>query len=144
MGLLDFVKDAGRKIFESDEEAAEKIEQRLRLIDGVQTVDCKYDNGVAYLQGECADQASRERAILVAGNLAGVEAVNSDGFRAPPPQPEEKAEIYQIEKGDTLWAIAKHHYGDGNAYQRIFEANRDVIEDPDKIFPGQKIRIPLE
>lgn len=50
--------------------------------------------------------------------------------------------FYVIEKGDRLWALAKRFYGDGNAYRRIFEANREVIKDPDLIFVGQKVRIP--
>jgi nucleoid-associated protein YgaU len=54
--------------------------------------------------------------------------------------PEEQ--YYVIEKGDTLWAIARKFLGDGNRYPEVFEANREVIIDPDKIFPGQKIRIP--
>ncbi|MCI0420990.1 MAG: LysM peptidoglycan-binding domain-containing protein, partial [Acidobacteria bacterium] len=43
---------------------------------------------------------------------------------------------------DTLSKIAKHYYGDANAYPKIFEANREVIKDPNLIFPGQKVRIP--
>ena len=48
-----------------------------------------------------------------------------------------------IKSGDTLGKIARHYYGNANRYPRIFDANREVIEDPDKIYPGQKIRIPL-
>ena len=58
-------------------------------------------------------------------------------------EPEEKVEYYVIQKGDTLSKIAQHYYGDPMAYPKIFEANREVIQNPDKIFPGQKIRIPL-
>ena len=46
--------------------------------------------------------------------------------------------------GDTLGAIAKRYYGNASKYMKIFEANKDIISDPDKIYPGQKIRIPLE
>jgi nucleoid-associated protein YgaU len=49
---------------------------------------------------------------------------------------------YTIEKGDTLSKIAKTHYGSANAWKQIFEANRDVIDDPDRIFPGQVIKLP--
>lgn len=49
---------------------------------------------------------------------------------------------YTVQKGDSLSKIAKHHYGDANAWKRIFEANRDTLDDPDKIFPGQTLRIP--
>ena len=49
---------------------------------------------------------------------------------------------YTIEKGDTLSKIAKTHYGSANAWKQIFEANRDVIDDPERIFPGQVIKLP--
>ena len=49
---------------------------------------------------------------------------------------------YTIEKGDTLSKIAKEQLGSANAWKRIFEANRDVLDDPDRIFPGQVIKLP--
>lgn len=49
---------------------------------------------------------------------------------------------YEVKRGDSLWKIAVHFYGDGNLYTKIFEANRDVLENPDLIQPGQKLRIP--
>jgi nucleoid-associated protein YgaU len=49
---------------------------------------------------------------------------------------------YVVEKGDSLWKIAKHHYGDGEKWRKIYEANRDLIKDPDLIHPGQRLRIP--
>ena len=62
---------------------------------------------------------------------------------APAPAPAPAAEdIYEVLKGDSLSKIAQHYYGDGNKYNRIFEANRDILKDPNKIFPGQKLRIP--
>jgi len=51
--------------------------------------------------------------------------------------------MYTIKSGDSLSRIAKHEYGKANDWHRIFEANRDIIKDPDKIFPGQEIKIPL-
>ena len=70
----------------------------------------------------------------------------ADDLNAPEPAPEEvsKDEFYEIKSGDTLGAIAKHFYGNAGQYMRIFEANREIISDPDKIYPGQKIRIPLD
>jgi nucleoid-associated protein YgaU len=47
-----------------------------------------------------------------------------------------------VQKGDTLSKISKQYYGDPNQYNRIFEANRDQLKDPDKIFPGQVLKIP--
>jgi nucleoid-associated protein YgaU len=82
------------------------------------------------------------------GNIKGVEKVVADDLRVPPPakeeEPEEKSEIYEIVSGDTLGKIAERYYGKPSEYMRIFEANREIIEDPDRIYPGQKIRIPLD
>ena len=83
-----------------------------------------------------------EKAVLMAGNVSGVGEVNADGLKAP--EAVEKVEYYVIEKGDTLSAIAKKYYDKASEYPRIFEANREVIKNPDLIFPGQKIRIPLD
>jgi len=49
---------------------------------------------------------------------------------------------YTIEKGDTLSKIAKEQLGHASAWKQIFEANRDVLDDPDRIFPGQVIKLP--
>jgi nucleoid-associated protein YgaU len=76
----------------------------------------------------------------MAGNVKGVEEVKVEGVEAPPQTGE--VDFYVIEQGDTLSAIAKKFYGDANAYPKIVEANREVIKDADKIFPGQKIRLP--
>ena len=52
-------------------------------------------------------------------------------------------QTYTIAKGDTLSKIAKEHYGKASAWHQIFDANRDVIDDPDRIFPGQVIKLPV-
>ena len=51
-------------------------------------------------------------------------------------------DTYTVQKGDSLSKIAKQHLGDANAWKTIFEANRDVLDDPDKIFPGQALKLP--
>lgn len=62
---------------------------------------------------------------------------------APAPTPAPPApRTYTVAKGDTLSKIAKHHYGDANQWRKIFEANRDILKDPDRIFPGQVLKIP--
>ena len=61
---------------------------------------------------------------------------------APVPKENPYQQKYVVQKGDTLWKIADEHYGDGRLYTKIFEANRDVLKDPDKIKPGQELRIP--
>ena len=59
--------------------------------------------------------------------------------------PEAKAyEVYVVKSGDSLSKIAKQHYGNANEWKRIFEANTDVLKDPNKIFPGQKLKIPAK
>ena len=148
MGLFDFVKDVGRQVFDTDAEAADNIKQHLEIrTSGLSNLDVKFDDGTVTLCGNCSNQAVRDQAILMAGNIEGVEKVVADDLVAPEPkpeEPEEKAEIYEIVSGDTLGGIAKRYYGKASAYMKIFEANRDIIDDPNKIYPGQKIRIPLD
>ncbi len=103
-------------------------------------------DGVVTLKGMCDDQAAKEKCVLMAGNVEGVEKVEADGLSVPPPPPKApplpRVTYYSIKKGDTLYGIAKQFYGNGMKYKQLFEANREVIEDPDKIYPGQKIRVP--
>jgi len=148
MGLFDFVKDVGDRLFDTDADAAENIKQHLEIkTSGISNIEVEFDDGVATVCGDCINQATRDNAVLMVGNIAGVERVVADDLRAPEPkeeEPEEKAEFYEIVSGDTLGGIAKKYYGKASAYMRIFEANKDIISDPNKIFPGQKIRIPLD
>jgi nucleoid-associated protein YgaU len=148
MGLFDFVKDVGHQIFNTDSEAADNIKQHLEIkTSGISDLTVEFDDGVATICGDCKNQAVRDQAILIAGNIKGVEKIVADDLKAPPPKPEEveeKAEFYEIVSGDTLGGIAKKYYGSAGKYMKIFEANRDIISDPNKIYPGQKIRIPLD
>ena len=93
------------------------------------------------LSGTADEPAAMEKAVLMAGNVKGVVEVKADELSAP--EVVEQVEYYVIQKGDTLSALAKKYYSDASEYPRIFEANREVIKDPDLIFIGQKIRIPL-
>ena len=102
------------------------------------------EDGVAHLSGEAESAEAMEKAILMAGNVEGISEVKADGLNAPPAPPEAKVEYYEIKSGDTLSKIAKTYYGDAGAYPRIFEANREVIKDANLIYPGQKIRIPMD
>jgi nucleoid-associated protein YgaU len=77
------------------------------------------------------------------GNMRRGGSVNDDGLTAPAPEPQApEPEYYVMASGDTLWAIAAKFLGNGNKYPEIFEANREAIVGPDKIFGGQNIRIP--
>jgi nucleoid-associated protein YgaU len=141
MGLFDFVKDIGKKAFGKEAEASDKIKEAIEQDNpGIEGLNVSYENGVVSLSGQAASAEAMEKAVLMAGNIQGVSEVRVDGLAAPPPT--ETAEYHVIAKGETLSALAKRYYGDGNAYPRIFEANREVIKDPDLIFVGQKIRIP--
>ena len=168
MSLFGFVKDIGRSLFKKDEEAAAAIKQHIEANNpGVSSLAVSFDDGIVGLSGECESVAALQKCILMAGNVKGVadvyvkgltvKAGASDMAPAPAAAPAAGAaladaqtvpastvpvEYYLIKSGDTLSRIAKQHYGDANRYPEIFEANREVIEDADRIFPGQKIRIP--
>jgi nucleoid-associated protein YgaU len=141
MGLFDFAKDLGKKIFGGDDDPAEKIKDNIAAANpGVDGLDVKFEDGVVHLSGKADSAEAMEKAVLMAGNVQGVTEVKVDGMEAPAPEPE--VEYYTIASGDSLSKIAKHYYGNAMDYPKLFEANREVIKDPDLIYPGQKIRIP--
>ncbi len=147
MGLLDFARDVGRQLFDTDAEAADNIKQHIEIgTTGVKNVTVEYDDGVATICGDCDSQAAKEQAILLAGNVKGVEKIIADDLKVPAAAPAavSKDEFYEIKSGDTLGGIAKQFYGKSSQYMRIFEANKEIISDPNKIYPGQKIRIPRD
>ena len=148
MGLFDFAKDIGRQLFDTDDEAADNIKQHLEVkLSGIKNVAVEFDDGVATVCGDCVNEATRDSAVLLVGDIKGVEKVVADDLTFPEPKPEEpkeKVEYYEIVSGDTLGKIAKHFYGSASKYTRIAEANKELIPDPNKIYPGQKIKIPLD
>ena len=163
MDLFGFVKDVGRRLFKKDEEAAEKIKEHILASNpGVADLEVTFDNGIVGLKGRCTRPDAFQKCVLMAGNVRGVVDVYASAltpFVAPKPEEvpiggshqhahatpvETREEYYVIERGDTLSHIAKRYYGNANKWPRLFEANREVIQDPDKIFPGQKIRVPLD
>mgnify|MGYP000135167017 CR=1 FL=1 len=103
--------------------------------------DIRFDDGVAYISGEVADQKTKERLILAVGNSRGVGKVDEEITVA---DPAEEAHFHTVAPGDTLWAVAEKVYGDGSRYTEIFEANKPMLSDPDLIFPGQVLRCPME
>ena len=142
MGLFDFFKDMGEKLFGHEDEAAEKIKENIEASNpGIQDLNVAYNDGVVELSGSADSAEAMEKAVLMAGNVQGVSEVKADGISAPPQAAQ--VEYYVIQKGDSLSAIAKRYYGNAQDYPRIFDANREVIKNPDLIYPGQKIRIPL-
>jgi nucleoid-associated protein YgaU len=144
MGLFDFIKEVGAKLGIGSAEAAPPptdLEAELKkhglAVDGL---DIKVDGDTVKVKGRVADQATKEKVILALGNVVGVgrveEAIEVAAGAGV------AATFYTVQKGDTLSAIAKKHCGDAGKYMAIFEANKPMLSDPDKIYPGQVLRIP--
>jgi nucleoid-associated protein YgaU len=107
----------------------------------VEKLDVRFDDGLATVSGKVASQDVREKVILALGNVAGVGQVSDDIEVA---DPAEESDLHVVQRGDTLSAIAKEHYGDAMKYPVIFEANKPMLTDPDLIYPGQVLRIPAQ
>jgi nucleoid-associated protein YgaU len=141
MSLFGFAKHIGRKIIGKESEADEKVREFLEADNpGIQNLGVKVNGDIVELSGDTSDPEAVEKAVLMAGNIEGIGEVKIQGLKSPPLSTE--VDYYEIRSGDTLSKIAKAFYGDANTYGKIFEANREVIKDPDLIFVGQKIRIP--
>jgi len=142
MGLLDFIKNSGAGLFGRGRDEAEEIKDLLSSTFGEQISDLKveFNKGIVALYGSCDTQATKEKAMLLAGNVKGVSGVDDTNFTGP--ASEQEVEYYVVQSGDSLSKIAKKYYGNAMKYPEIFEANREVIKDPDLIYPGQKLRIP--
>ena len=139
MGLWSFVKDSGKKLFGGGEEpTAEALEQEVADL-GLSTegLDISVEGDKVKVAGMGVSQEIREKVMLAVGNVAGVAEVEDDGDG-------EGTVFHTVEKGDTLSAIAKKTLGSANRYNEIFEANRPMLSHPDKIYPGQVLRIPQD
>ena len=169
MGLLSFVKEAGEKLFggakaqaapaapagggaaaaappadlqQLNRTAADAIAAYIASMKlPVEQLAVQFDGatGTVTVSGQTPDQATKEKVLLCCGNVQSVSAVN-DMLTVAQPEPE--AQYYTVAKGDTLSKVSKQHYGDPNKYMTIFEANRPMLSHPDKIYPGQVLRIP--
>ena len=164
MGLMSFMKEAGEKLFGRGEAkaaqeaaAAAPTPEKLAALSKaagdaiagyvnaqglkVDGLDIGFDapSATVTVAGTVADQATREKVVLCCGNVSGVSAVN-DMLVVKTPQPE--AQWHTVVSGDNLSKIAKKFYGDANKYPVIFEANKPMLTHPDKIYPGQMLRIP--
>ena len=142
MGLLDFVKSAGKALGIGSADAAEapapealkkEIESHGLDASGL-TVETRGDTVV--LKGKAKSQ--EEKAIISVGNIAGVAKVEEE-VAVPDAR---EAVFHTVVKGDNLWKIAEKYLGNGARNKEIFEANRPMLSDPDKIYPGQVLRIP--
>jgi len=143
MGFFDFVKDAGKKLLGhgDDNEAVKKEIASNSDTMPIDNLDVVVDGDKVILKGEAKSAEDRAKAALIAGNIEGVAQVDASQMYVADETPLNDL-YYEIQKGDTLWRVAEIYYKDGSRYKEIFEANREVIKDPDKIYPGQMIRIP--
>ncbi len=144
MGLIDFVRRAGKRLgIGGDEDKAPPADELRKEIEshGLDTRDVEIDvtGDEVELRGKRMADELREKIIIAAGNVAGVARVND---RIEAQKEEDGSTFHTVEKGQTLWGIAKQHYDNGALYTEIFEANRPMLSDPDKIYPGQVLRIP--
>ena len=149
MGLFDFLKDKGKKVDVGEEVDVELQNQmkgnaiaRTVLALGLPIEDLRVEfaDGIATVNGTVQSQADAEKAVLAVGNTVGVAQVDSR-LEIVVPAPE--ATMYTVQPGDSLSKIAKELYGDAKKYPVIFEANQPMLSDPDKIYPGQVLRIPV-
>jgi len=148
MGLWDFVKDAGKALGLGEAEAAtppapEALKKEIGDLGlKAEGLDVKVDGDTVKVTGRAPSQEEREKIILAAGNVAGVARVDE---AIETPEPAAAAPVFHtVVKGDTLWKISERTLGKGARYKEIFEANRPMLSDPDKIYPGQVLRIPAK
>lgn len=160
MSIFTFLKDAGEAVLNKQNPNSGDIQNHLSgaLGGAVKDIAVELIGNMVKLKGNVGSGDLLEKAILVAGNIKGIEKVDAGGLNvagaagggvvrqgagggsggAGVPG----SQFYTIVKGDTLSGIAKKFYGDGNKYHDIFEANRGIIKNADLIYPGQTIRIP--
>lgn len=143
MGLMKFVKGAGNLFGKKGEPPAAEDLAKAVSDNGleVEGLEVSVEGDKAIIKGKAATQEQREKALLAIGNTEGIAEVE-DTIEVAEAAPE--AEFHTVESGDTLSKIAKEYYGDAMKYPMIFEANKPMLSDPDKIYPGQVLRIPEE
>ena len=148
MGLLSFFKGGGEPVLKAQPAPTPETEplRASALLAHVKALGLPYNSltvktsgDTVTVEGEVAKQADAEKIALAVGNVEGVAIVNNK-LTVATPEPE--ATYHTVEKGDTLSKIAKTVYGDMMKYPIIFEANKPMLSDPDKIYPGQVLRIP--
>ena len=145
MSLFSFVKEAGEKLIDlltpGNANAEEQLKKHVQDVGlGNPNISATVEGDKVILKGEVASQEEKEKIILAAGNIAGVASVDDQITVTGPIA--QAARFVTVKKGDTLSAIAKAEYGDANKYNKIFEANKPMLSHPDKIYPGQVLRIP--
>ncbi len=141
MGLWSFVKGEGKKVFGSDDapdvSGAALQDELMELGLDTEGLDITVEGDKVKVTGKAASQEMREKVILAVGNVEGVAQVEDDVTGG-----EGEPVFHTVEKGDTLWAVSAKTLGNGAHYEKIFEANKPMLSHPDKIYPGQVLRIP--
>ncbi|AWI86870.1 peptidoglycan-binding protein LysM (plasmid) [Alloyangia pacifica] len=138
MGLFSFLKGKGKKLGTEAIPAKAELEAELDTLgldkSGVE-IEVEPESSKVKIKGQPKDQETREKMILAVGNIEGVAEVEDE---ADGPGPV----FHEVKEGENLWKIAEATLGDGARYSEIFEANKPMLSDPDKIYPGQVLRIP--
>jgi nucleoid-associated protein YgaU len=152
--MFDFAKEAGQALRNAigggkDDVSAQELSENLRNSGvTIENGQISVKGDTVSITGFAGSQAEKEKAILILGNTKGVAHVEdriqireaaAGGVQQTASA---QSKFYQVKAGDTLSKIAKELYGDANSYNQIFEANRPMLSDPDKIYPGQVLRIP--
>ena len=145
MSIFSFVKEAGAKLIDlltpGNANAGENLKKHIEDVGlGNPNVHATVDGDKVTITGEVATQEEKEKIILAAGNIAGVASVDDQITVSGPVVA--AARFVVVKKGDTLSAISLAVYGNANLYNKIFEANKPMLSHPDKIYPGQTLRIP--
>ncbi|MGC5703948.1 peptidoglycan-binding protein LysM [Pseudomonas sp. NFXW11] len=145
MSIFSFVKEAGEKLIDlltpGNANASEQLKEHIAKVGlGNPNVQARVEGDKVIVTGEVATQEEKEKILLALGNIAGVGSVEDQISVSGPVVV--SAVFVTVKKGDTLSAIAKVQYGDANKYNKIFEANKPLLSHPDKIYPGQVLRIP--
>ena len=146
MSILSFVKEAGEKLIDlltpGNANASEQLKEHVAKVGlGNPNVQTTVDGDKVTVTGEVASQEEKEKILLALGNIAGVASVD-DQIKVTDPAPIVAARFVVVKKGDTLSAISLAVYGNANQFNKIFEANTPMLSHPDKIYPGQTLRIP--
>jgi len=145
MGLMNFLKNAGEKLLgkskEADVESIKKYVQKQGLSTEGLTFSFDAATDTVTVSGQVADQTTKEKILLCCGNVEGVAKVQ-DNLKVT--NPSQESQYYTVVSGDTLSKIAARFYGDAKKFNLIFDANRPMLSHPDKIYPGQNLRIPAQ